>query len=230
MADEFSLTPPPDRPRMQNGGRRSGAGRPAGSKNRLVRKLNEGCFRAAAREVPEVLAGVLKRAKRLNEPHWTPNATDAGLATWVLEHFWAVPRSAPIQIDLRDPASMQDALEAGEVTPGDYGALVRASSANPHAIAGPPVDLDETRKRLTARLEAAVRERQSSAAAAGIGFDIPTSEDRSAAESAQPPPPAAAEPAPPPAIADMGAAIQAALDAGDAAALEAIADELERGE
>jgi hypothetical protein len=222
MADDFKLTSPEIIP-SGHGGRRPGAGRRRGTINRLRDKLSEGSWKAGAREHPEVLAGILKRAKKLNDPLWTPNKTDAMLAVWVAEHYWPIPRSAPVQIDLRSASSMQDALAAGDLTPGDYSALVRANDQYP-ASGRLVANTINARELLTERLARVIEERNHR-----NGFHNVSSGEQSAigqsdcsTESAAPGSPDE------PIETRVERALHDAIERGDVAALESIAGELDQ--
>jgi hypothetical protein len=154
---EFALVSPTVKPERR-GGSRENSGRRIQRMTRYRDKLNLASWRAGAREHPEILAGILKRAKRLNDPAWTPNKYDAQCAIWVAEHYWPTPRSAPVQVNIDNREGIVSALESGDLTPSDAAALLRTERLLP-AVSVENGNGDSVRETLAKRLEKAVEGR-----------------------------------------------------------------------
>src|SRR5262245_9481147 len=112
--------------RANTGGARPGAGRKKGGRNRSA------LYQSALLASPDIQQQHIAEAQRFSQymrnGDWRKARIAFECGKEILDHTWPVPRSAPIQIDLRNTASLQEALADGEITPADYGALVRANS------------------------------------------------------------------------------------------------------
>jgi hypothetical protein len=83
----------------------------------------------ASKEWPEIRAGLLKHARRLNEPNHTPSKIELQCALFVAERLWPEPRGAPVQINNANHVDVVAALARGELTPPDAATLLRTLSA-----------------------------------------------------------------------------------------------------
>jgi len=228
MAEEFKLESPNVTPNGRHGGARPGAGRPAGRQN--VR--SEQNWQIVDEEWPDTLRGIATQARRITDPNFRffsrhEQRLILECAFWIGAREFPEPRSAPVQIGISlDREQLITAVESGEMTPSDFGAIVRARQM----LVGPDSDEGEAgedpRKLFTDRLTRIIATRaaapapENEPAVAPVGFHNPPSEDQFRQELLP-------ETRPADSIAAIRARMEAALQAPDADAIAGLADDLE---